>query len=105
MSLNGLEHLFFGSVHVTFASWRFTKSFWCCFYFQNEEGLGFNVMGGREQNSPIYISRIIPGGVADRFVVLFLLLTVGHTSAHLLYVHVSCSLIRADQRETSPFSL
>ncbi len=30
------------------------------------EGLGFNVMGGREQNSPIYISRIIPGGVADR---------------------------------------
>ena len=22
--------------------------------------------GGREQNSPIYISRIIPGGVADR---------------------------------------
>ena len=34
--------------------------------FQNEEGLGFNVMGGREQNSPIYISRIIPGGVADR---------------------------------------
>lgn len=31
-----------------------------------EEGLGFNVMGGKEQNSPIYISRIIPGGVADR---------------------------------------
>ena len=28
------------------------------------EGLGFNVMGGREQNSPIYISRIIPNGVA-----------------------------------------
>lgn len=23
-------------------------------------------MGGREQSSPIYISRIIPGGVADR---------------------------------------
>jgi len=36
------------------------------YIFQNEEGLGFNVMGGREQNSPIYISRIIPGGVADR---------------------------------------
>ncbi|XP_022790416.1 protein lin-7 homolog C-like [Stylophora pistillata] len=34
---------------------------------KNEEGLGFNVMGGREQNSPIYISRIIPGGVADRY--------------------------------------
>lgn len=31
-----------------------------------DEGLGFNVMGGKEQNSPIYISRIIPGGVADR---------------------------------------
>ena len=24
-------------------------------------------MGGKEQNSPIYISRIIPGGVADRY--------------------------------------
>jgi len=33
---------------------------------KTEEGLGFNVMGGREQNSPIYISRIIPKGVADR---------------------------------------
>lgn len=33
---------------------------------KTDEGLGFNVMGGREQNSPIYISRIIPGGVADR---------------------------------------
>lgn len=30
------------------------------------DGLGFNVMGGREQHSPIYISRIIPGGVADQ---------------------------------------
>ncbi|ESO91697.1 hypothetical protein LOTGIDRAFT_217446 [Lottia gigantea] len=33
---------------------------------KTEEGLGFNVMGGKEQNSPIYISRIIPDGVADR---------------------------------------
>lgn len=33
---------------------------------KTDEGLGFNVMGGREQNSPIYISRIIPGGVAAR---------------------------------------
>ncbi|XP_074593890.1 L27 and PDZ_signaling domain-containing protein veli [Brevipalpus obovatus] len=33
---------------------------------KTDEGLGFNVMGGREQNSPIYISKIIPGGVADR---------------------------------------
>lgn len=33
---------------------------------KTQEGLGFNVMGGKEQNSPIYISRIIPGGVADR---------------------------------------
>lgn len=30
------------------------------------EGLGFNVMGGKEQHSPIYISRIIPSGVADQ---------------------------------------
>lgn len=28
---------------------------------KTDEGLGFNVMGGKEQNSPIYISRIIPG--------------------------------------------
>ncbi|KFD61314.1 hypothetical protein M514_11768 [Trichuris suis] len=33
---------------------------------KTDEGLGFNVMGGKEQNSPIFISRIIPGGVADR---------------------------------------
>ncbi|XP_035663298.1 protein lin-7 homolog C [Branchiostoma floridae] len=33
---------------------------------KTEEGLGFNVMGGKEQNSPIYISRVIPSGVADR---------------------------------------
>ncbi|XP_072282607.1 protein lin-7 homolog B isoform X4 [Pyxicephalus adspersus] len=33
---------------------------------KTDEGLGFNIMGGKEQNSPIYISRIIPGGVADR---------------------------------------
>lgn len=32
---------------------------------KTDQGLGFNVMGGKEQNSPIYISRIIPGGVAD----------------------------------------
>ena len=33
---------------------------------KTEEGLGFNVMGGKEQNSPIYISRIIKDGMADR---------------------------------------
>ncbi|XP_074074401.1 protein lin-7 homolog B [Macrotis lagotis] len=33
---------------------------------RTDEGLGFNIMGGKEQNSPIYISRVIPGGVADR---------------------------------------
>lgn len=33
---------------------------------KTEEGLGFNIMGGKEQNSPIYISRVIPEGVADR---------------------------------------
>ena len=30
---------------------------------KTDEGLGFNVMGGKEQNSPIYISRIIPGNI------------------------------------------
>ncbi|XP_022645713.1 protein lin-7 homolog B-like [Varroa jacobsoni] len=33
---------------------------------KTDEGLGFNVMGGKEQNSAIYISRIIPGGLAER---------------------------------------
>ncbi|EHB12252.1 Lin-7-like protein A [Heterocephalus glaber] len=33
---------------------------------KTDEGLGFNMMRGKEQNSPIYISRIIPGGVAER---------------------------------------
>uniref|UniRef100_A0A8C6A7U2 Uncharacterized protein n=1 Tax=Marmota marmota marmota TaxID=9994 RepID=A0A8C6A7U2_MARMA len=33
---------------------------------KREESLGFNIMGSKEQNSPIYISRIIPGGIADR---------------------------------------
>lgn len=33
---------------------------------KTDEGLGFNIMGGKEQNSPIYISRVIPEGVADR---------------------------------------
>ena len=33
---------------------------------KTDEGLGFNLTGGLEQDSPIYISRIIPGGVADR---------------------------------------
>ena len=32
-----------------------------------DEGFGFNIMGGKEQNSPIYISRIIPNGVAARY--------------------------------------
>ncbi|KAK3101248.1 hypothetical protein FSP39_002138 [Pinctada imbricata] len=33
---------------------------------KTDQGLGFNVMGGKEQNSPIYISRIIQDGVADK---------------------------------------
>lgn len=33
---------------------------------KTEEGLGFNICGGKEQNCPIYVSRVIPGGVADR---------------------------------------
>ena len=32
-----------------------------------DEGFGFNIMGGKEQNSPIYISRIIPNGIAARY--------------------------------------
>jgi len=35
-------------------------------YEQTAEGFGFNVMGGKEQKCPIYISRIIPGGYVDR---------------------------------------
>lgn len=26
---------------------------------KTDQGLGFNVMGGKEQNSPIYISRLV----------------------------------------------
>lgn len=33
---------------------------------KTEEGLGFNIMGGKEQSCPIYVSKVIPGGVADR---------------------------------------
>ncbi|XP_065913068.1 protein lin-7 homolog C-like [Dysidea avara] len=33
---------------------------------KTSEGMGFNIMGGKEQKCPIYISRIIPGGYADR---------------------------------------
>ena len=34
---------------------------------QTDEGFGFNVMGGSEQKCPIYISRVIPDGYADRY--------------------------------------
>lgn len=60
------------------------------FKFQNEEGLGFNVMGGREQNSPIYISRIIPGGVADRWWIIFFLMTL---SGKRVSQHPKCSSV------------
>ena len=43
------------------------------------EGLGFNVMGGKEQNCPVYISRIIPDGVAAKVLFFF-------TSAFLHYL-------------------
>ncbi|KAF7240692.1 hypothetical protein EG68_10894 [Paragonimus skrjabini miyazakii] len=33
---------------------------------KTDEGLGFNVIGGKEQKCAIHISRISPGGVADR---------------------------------------
>lgn len=48
-------------VSIIHLIWNALSIFNFCF-----SGLGFNVMGGKEQNSPIYISRIIPGGVADR---------------------------------------
>lgn len=31
---------------------------------KTESGLGFNIVGG-EDNEPIYVSHILPGGVAD----------------------------------------
>merc|ERR1712241_87105 len=33
---------------------------------KTRDGLGFNVMGGQDHNAPIYISRIVAGGVASR---------------------------------------
>jgi len=33
---------------------------------KTEDGLGFNVMGGQDPTSPIYISRIVAGGVAEK---------------------------------------
>uniref|UniRef100_A0A1I8BCZ2 PDZ domain-containing protein n=1 Tax=Meloidogyne hapla TaxID=6305 RepID=A0A1I8BCZ2_MELHA len=33
---------------------------------KTDQGLGFNVMGGKEQNSPIYISHVIPGNLLLR---------------------------------------
>ena len=33
---------------------------------KTDEELGFSIMGGSEQNCPIYVSRIVPGGIADR---------------------------------------
>ena len=61
---------------------------------KTEEGLGFNVMGGKEQNSPIYISRIIPGGVADRLGGLKrgdqLLSVNGVVRISYAYIHMIC---------------
>ena len=33
---------------------------------KTDGGLGFNIMGGNDPETPIYVSRIIPDGVADR---------------------------------------
>lgn len=33
---------------------------------KTDAGLGFNIMGGNDPETPIYVSRIIPDGVADR---------------------------------------
>lgn len=43
---------------------------------KTEEGLGFNVMGGKEQNSPIYISRIIPGKCNNSIIFFLVVLTL-----------------------------
>lgn len=45
---------------------------------QTAEGFGFNVMGGKEQKCPIYISRIIPGGYADKWATFVYTYTVYH---------------------------
>lgn len=56
------------------------------------EGFGFNVMGGREQKCPIYISRIIPGGYADRLVYIGPCCMIS-----LLFSHRQGQLRRGDQ--------
>ncbi|KAF0990908.1 hypothetical protein HZS_2357, partial [Henneguya salminicola] len=33
---------------------------------QTQEGLGFNILGGKEQNTSIFISKIIAGGIAEQ---------------------------------------
>ncbi len=48
---------------------------------KTEEGLGFNVMGGKEQNSPIYISRIIPGKFSGVQSLIFLLIILFYISS------------------------
>ncbi|RCN33468.1 L27 domain protein [Ancylostoma caninum] len=69
---------------------------------KTDQGLGFNVMGGKEQNSPIYISRIIPGGVADRHGGLRrgdqLIAVNGVVST---FVHLHISYIRSAFREVA----
>ncbi|XP_072574507.1 protein lin-7 homolog C isoform X2 [Paramormyrops kingsleyae] len=67
---------------------------------KTEEGLGFNIMGGKEQNSPIYISRIIPGGIADRHGVLKRgdqLLSVNGTSVEGEHHERAVELLKAAQ--------
>lgn len=68
---------------------------------KTDEGLGFNVMGGKEQNSPIYISRIIPGGVADRHGGLKrgdqLLSVNGVVSFNLYYICISTYALICDE--------
>lgn len=60
------DHLFFQATVAAFAASEGHSHPRVVELPKTDEGLGFNVMGGKEQNSPIYISRIIPGGVAER---------------------------------------
>jgi hypothetical protein len=66
LALLSKDHLFFQATVAAFAASEGHSHPRVVELPKTDEGLGFNVMGGKEQNSPIYISRIIPGGVAER---------------------------------------
>lgn len=63
-----------------------------CFLFnQTPEGFGFNVMGGMEQKCPIYISRIIAGGYADRYMHAYnIYITLGYSVQDSFSIQCIC---------------